>query len=84
MTEKTIKNNNIKDLRDKAGGSMQKPQIRLKSLGDVRRFLARTTNDLAAGICNESRTQTLGYLCSILRDVVRDSELENRVKNRMG
>ena len=47
---------------------------------DIRRFMARVLNDLDADKTAESKARTLGYLCSVLRDVVKDSDLENRVK----
>lgn len=68
-----------KDLSLEAGGSGRKTQIRLKSLGDIRRFMARVLNDLDSDKTTESKARTLGYLCSVLRDVVKDSDLEARV-----
>lgn len=54
--------------------------IRLKSLADVRRFLAATVNDLRNGATTESKAKTLGYLCSILKDVIQGSDLEQRIE----
>lgn len=79
MKEKTKKNNASKDLSLKAGGVERKTQIRLKSLLDIRRFMARVLNDLDADKIVESKARTLGYLCSILRDIIKDSDLESRV-----
>lgn len=62
-----------------AGGDGRKNQIRLKSLGDIRRFMARVLNDLDCEKISETKARTLGYLCSVLRDVVKDSDLEARV-----
>lgn len=69
----------VKDLTMKGGGIGRKKQIRLKSLVEVRRFLAKVLNGLDAGEIDESKARTLGYLCSILKDVIRDSDLEQRI-----
>ena len=52
---------------------------RLKSLNDVRRFLSSVTNQLNSGEITESRARTLGYLCSILQQVIQNSDLEARI-----
>jgi hypothetical protein len=41
--------------------------------------MARVLNDLDADIITEVKARTLGYLCSVLRDVIKDSDLEARV-----
>lgn len=69
----------VKDLTMKGGGIGRKKQIRLKSLVEVRRFLARVLNDLDAEKIDESKARTLGYLCSIMKDIIRDSDLEQRI-----
>lgn len=79
MKEKSKKNNAGKDLSLEAGGAERKTQIRLKSLSDIRRFMARVLNDLDSDKINETKARTLGYLCSVLRDVVKDSDLEARI-----
>ncbi|MGB5217576.1 MAG: hypothetical protein WBN66_04680 [Smithella sp.] len=79
---KTKKTNPIDDLGAKwneAGGGARKTQIRMKSLTDVRRFMARVINDLDDNRIFESKARTLGYLCSVLRDIIRDSDLEERI-----
>jgi len=76
---KAKKNNAGKDLSLKGGGVERKTQIRLKSLLDIRRFMARVLNDLDADKISESKARTLGYLCSVLRDIIKDSDLESRV-----
>jgi len=53
---------------------------RLKSLNDVRRFLSAVTNDLNDDKITESRARTLGYLSSILQQVIQNSDLEARVE----
>lgn len=57
----------------------RKYQVRLKTLADVRRFLARVANDLDADIIEKDKARCLGYLCSTLQAVIRDSTLEERV-----
>lgn len=79
MKKKAGKNNAGKDLSFEAGGIERKTQIRIKSLVDVRRFMARTLNDLDGDKITESKARTLGYLCSVLRDVIKDSDLESRI-----
>lgn len=79
MKKKANSDKHGKDLSLEAGGEGRKTQVRLKSLGDIRRFMARIANDLDADRIQESKARTLGYLCSVLRDVVKDSDLEARV-----
>ncbi len=79
MKKTAAKATSRKDLRPEAGGSARKTQVRFKNLGDVRRFMARVLNDLDADIITEVKARTLGYLCSVLRDVIKDSDLEARV-----
>lgn len=57
-----------------------KRAVRLKSLGDVHRFLAKTINQLHRGDIEESRAAKLGYLCNILIGVIKDSDLEARIR----
>jgi hypothetical protein len=54
--------------------------IRLQSLADVRRFLAKTINAFHRGAINAEQAKTTGYLCSILKDVIRESTLEQRIE----
>ncbi|MDP1991019.1 MAG: hypothetical protein Q8K00_08340 [Syntrophales bacterium] len=74
---KTVKDR--KELPPKDGGGTRKTQIRFKTLCDIRRFLARTLNDLDADKIIDVKARTLGYLCSVMRDVIRDSDLETRI-----
>lgn len=80
MKEKAKKDNTGKDLILQAGGSDRKTQIRLKTLSDIRRFLARVLNDLDADRIPESKAKALGYICSIMKDIIRDSDLEQRIE----
>ncbi len=59
----------------------RKYQVRLKTLADVRRFLARVANDLDADVIDATKARTLGYLGATLQAVIRDSSLEERVTN---
>lgn len=68
-----------KDLIAEARRGDRKTQIRLKTLCDIRRFLARVLNDLDANIIPESKAKALAYLCSIMKDIIRDSDLEQRI-----
>lgn len=79
MKKKTDFDKAGKDLSHEAGGACRKTQIRLKSLLDIRRFMARVLNDLDSDKTSETKARTLGYLCSVLRDVIKDSDLESRV-----
>ncbi len=58
---------------------MRKYSVRLKSLADIRRFLARVANDLDKDQIEPGKARTLTYIGSILSQVIRDSELEQRV-----
>lgn len=57
----------------------RKQQVRLKTLGDVRRLLSRVANDVDANIIQEGKARTLAYILSIMRDVIKDSDLEARI-----
>ena len=77
--KKAVKDTACKGLCNESGGCDRKTQIRLKNLLDVRRFLARVLNDLDANRIQESKAKALGYLCSIMKDIIRDSDLEQRI-----
>lgn len=77
--KKATKDTACKGLCHEPGGCDRKTQIRLKNLLDVRRFLARVLNDLDANRIQESKAKALGYLCSIMKDIIRDSDLEQRI-----
>jgi len=53
---------------------------RLKNLQDVRRFLARVANDLDSDKISEGKARTLAYVCSILNQVIKDGEIEQRLE----
>ena len=56
------------------------PKRRLKSLCDVRRYLADLINSARAGEVDPCLASKLGFLLNILRGVIVDSDLESRVK----
>jgi hypothetical protein len=59
---------------------MKRYAKRLRTLSDIRRFLASAINDLDAGTLEESKARCLTYMCSILSQVIRDSDLETRLE----
>jgi hypothetical protein len=79
VVKTAAKSTSCEDLSPEAGGGGRKTQIRVKSLGDIRRFMARVLNDLDTSKITEVKARTLGYLCSVLKDVIKDSDLEARV-----
>ncbi|MDY6830982.1 MAG: hypothetical protein SWC96_03945 [Thermodesulfobacteriota bacterium] len=54
---------------------------RLKNLTDIRRFLAATLNQLERGEVDETRAKTVAYCLNILSGIIRDGDLETRIKN---
>lgn len=59
--------------------SKRKTAIRFKSLADLRRFMARTLNDLDANKIPEGKARVLGYLSSVLMGIIKDGDLEARI-----
>jgi hypothetical protein len=57
----------------------RKQQVRLKTLADLRRFLARIANDVDANIIEEGKARTMAYIISIMHAVIKDSDLEERI-----
>jgi hypothetical protein len=53
---------------------------RLKTIGDVSHFLAKIINQVVRDEVSESKAAKLGYLSNILIGIIRDYELEERVK----
>nr|WP_320193587.1 hypothetical protein [uncultured Desulfobacter sp.] len=53
--------------------------VRLNSLRDVRRFMAKIINQLHRSEIEESRGRTLAYMSSILKDVLKESDIEERI-----
>lgn len=58
---------------------MKKRGVSLSKLSDIRRFMASVVNRLDRDEIQESKARTFGYLSSILRDVIKDCDLESRI-----
>jgi hypothetical protein len=56
------------------------PKRRLKTMEDVRRYLANLINRTEAGKVEPGTAGKLGYLASILTRVIEGSDLEKRVE----
>lgn len=52
---------------------------RLKTLGDVRRYLADALNRFEREEIDESRVKTIAYAVNVLAGIVKDADLEQRV-----
>ena len=52
---------------------------RLKTMDDVRRFLAYVVNQLNRDEMESAKASKLGYLCQILARVIESNDLEARV-----
>nr|NJM01837.1 hypothetical protein [Desulfobacula sp.] len=50
----------------------------LRTLGDIRRFLSKIVNMLLKNEIDLDRARGLGYLGSILKDCIKESDLETR------
>ncbi len=59
---------------------MRKYRKRLKTLLDVRRFLADVANQLNQDEIPESKARGLAYICSILQAVIKDADIEKRLE----
>ena len=53
---------------------------RLKTLADVRVYLARLINETRSGEVESGLAGKLGFLLNILRGVIADSDLEHRLE----
>lgn len=59
---------------------MKKPSVRrLKSLEDVRRFLADIINQANRDEVEPAKASKLGYLCQIIGKIIEGGELEKRI-----
>ncbi len=56
------------------------PRKRLKTLGDVRIYLAALINETRSGEVEPGLAGKLGFLLNILRGVIADSDLEHRLE----
>ena len=62
----------------------RKQMKRLKTISDLRRYTANLINQTASGLIEPSLAGKLGFLLNILRGVISDSDLENRIKKLEG
>ncbi len=56
-----------------------KRAIRLKSIFDINRLLARTVNQLIRGQIEETKAGKIGYLCNVMLKSFELTELERRI-----
>lgn len=52
---------------------------RLKTLDDVRRYLAKLVNEVRAGDCDPQIASKIGYLLNILSSCIKDTQIEERL-----
>ena len=52
---------------------------RLKSLGDIRKYLSHVLNEYENGQADETKVKTISYACNILSGIIKDSEIEARL-----
>ena len=57
-----------------------KRSIRLKSVYDVTRLLAKTINRLIRDEMGEGKAGKVGYLCNIMLSAIQTSDLDDRVR----
>lgn len=62
---------------EKKGFDMSKK--RLKTLADVRRYLASLVNRVESGDMDEGKAGKLAYISNILISCIKDSDLEERI-----
>ena len=53
---------------------------RLNTLKSVRAYLAQKINELDLGQITEKQLSTIAYACSIMSSILKDSDLETRLK----
>lgn len=53
---------------------------RFKSLEDLRRFLADCMNRLESGDLDEAGVKSRAYVCNIMSGIIKDADLETRVR----
>ena len=57
----------------------KKRSVRLKSICDVNRFLAKIINMLNRDEINAQKAGRLGYLCNLLIGGLKDGDIEERI-----
>jgi hypothetical protein len=58
---------------------MRKYSVRLKKLGDLRRYLAAQVTALDKGEIDENRLRCIAYALQILAGIIKDSDIEERL-----
>lgn len=53
---------------------------RLKTMQDVRKFLAFATNEFSLDRMDAQKAKAIAYLCSILHQIIKNSDLESRIE----
>ena len=59
--------------------AQKKGHKRLKTLQDVRKFLAFTTNQFNLDLIDAQKAKAIAYLCSILHQIIKNGDLESRI-----
>lgn len=62
----------------------RKQRKRLKSISDLRRYMANLVNETRSGLVEPSLAGKLGFLLNILKGIISDSDLEERIKKLEG
>jgi len=52
---------------------------RLKTMQDVRKFLAFATNEFNLDRMDAAKAKAIAYLCSILHQIIKTGDLESRL-----
>ena len=58
----------------------RKQRKRLKTISDLRRYTANLVNETRSGLVEPSLAGRLGFLLNILKGIISDSDLEQRIK----
>ena len=54
--------------------------VRFHNLKDVRRFMAKVINRLDKGEIDTDKARAFGYLCSTITTIIKDDDIETRLK----
>ena len=55
--------------------------LSLKTLSDLRRFVGKIANELYRDEIDTDRARALAYLSNVLKDIIKDSDLEVRLRS---
>lgn len=70
---------NNKVLWNQDGGRVKKYSKRLKTMQDLRRYLASQINQLDQNAIDENRLRCVAYALATLASIIRDGDLEARL-----